>query len=92
MSKLKVLRPLKAMREHCLECSCGSSKAVLWCPIVDCTLWPYRFGARPQSVRQKHGGELLSPERFRAVERVDLDSLPGGADTAAEFLAGRTAA
>ena len=50
---MEVLRPLKAMRKHCLECSGDSFKAVEFCSIVACTLWPYRMGKRPQNVRDQ---------------------------------------
>lgn len=46
--KPAILRPLKAMRAKCLDCSCGSSNEVKLCPLFDCPLYPYRFGRRPQ--------------------------------------------
>jgi hypothetical protein len=39
------LTPIKAIREHCVECSGGVFKSALWCPVTDCTLWRYRLGA-----------------------------------------------
>jgi len=33
-----------AIRKKCLECAGGSPKEVTLCHIVDCPLWPYRFG------------------------------------------------
>jgi hypothetical protein len=57
-----VFTPLKAIRRKCVDCSGGSSKAVRWCPITDCPLWPYRFGCRPKSARQRHGDQLVTPE------------------------------
>ncbi len=38
------LTPLKAIRQKCLECSCGSSHEVNLCPITDCALYEFRFG------------------------------------------------
>ena len=38
------LTPRRAMRLKCLECQCGNSAEVRRCPIVDCSLWPYRTG------------------------------------------------
>lgn len=46
--KPKILRPLKAIREKCLDCCCGQTKAVKECTITRCTLWPYRMGRRPK--------------------------------------------
>jgi len=44
---IKILRPLKAIRQKCLECSAGSKYEVRMCPCVNCPLFPYRFGKRP---------------------------------------------
>lgn len=43
------LTPLKAVRNKCIDCSGGSYKEVAQCPIVDCPLYPYRFGKRPKN-------------------------------------------
>lgn len=45
------LRPLKAMRAKCVDCSGGSSKLATECHILDCPLWPYRLGRRPKFVK-----------------------------------------
>jgi len=39
--------PIKAIREKCLECCCGSSQEVKLCEISDCALYPFRFGKNP---------------------------------------------
>ena len=39
----------KAIREKCLDCCAGSIKEVDKCVIVDCPLFPYRFGCNPKS-------------------------------------------
>jgi hypothetical protein len=38
------ITPLKAIRQHCLQCGDGTPKDVSTCPITDCYLWHYRFG------------------------------------------------
>lgn len=38
----------KAIRAKCLDCS-ENSVEVRECTAVHCPLWPYRFGANPQS-------------------------------------------
>ena len=40
----KRLTRAKAIRAKCLDCSCYQQKEVRLCPVVDCALWPYRFG------------------------------------------------
>lgn len=39
--------PLKAIRAKCLDCSCGSTNEIKLCPVVDCSLYPFRFGKNP---------------------------------------------
>ena len=51
MKELKT--PLKAIRTHCLECSCGSSLEVKECVIKSCALYPYRLGKRPATVEKE---------------------------------------
>ena len=46
MAKAK-LTPIKAIRKKCLDCACGSHKEVRECKVVQCPLYPYRFGRRP---------------------------------------------
>lgn len=41
------LTPMKAIRQKCLECSCGQIKEVRLCPIETCALYKYRMGHRP---------------------------------------------
>lgn len=43
-----MLSPLKAIRAKCLDCSAGSAFEVRKCHIVDCPLYPYRFGHNPR--------------------------------------------
>ena len=39
--------PLKSIRKRCLDCTAWQTKEVRLCPSVDCSLYPYRFGRRP---------------------------------------------
>ena len=39
--------PIKSIRKKCLDCSGGSPKEVRLCPVIECALYPYRFGRRP---------------------------------------------
>lgn len=43
----KVLTPLRAIRQKCLDCSGGSVTEVDRCVIKDCPLYPYRKGKNP---------------------------------------------
>lgn len=44
---MTILRPLKAIRTHCMDCQGNNKAEVRRCPIATCTLWPYRMGRRP---------------------------------------------
>ena len=39
--------PIKAMRKKCIDCTAGSYKEIRLCMIVECAIYPYRFGRRP---------------------------------------------
>lgn len=40
----KLLTPIKAIRQKCLECSAWSQAEVRLCPAKDCALYPFRMG------------------------------------------------
>jgi len=90
VSTRKAYTPLRAIREHCLDCSGGSFKSVQWCPCdgvhsTRCDLWPYRFGMRPASLRAKYGPGLVTPEAMPPANR-DEDHLPNGLAAAKKFF------
>ena len=39
--------PIKAIRKKCLDCTCNQYEEIRLCPIIDCALYPYRMGTRP---------------------------------------------
>tara|TARA_B110000444_G_scaffold29206_1_gene24281 strand:+ start:4227 stop:4451 length:225 start_codon:yes stop_codon:yes gene_type:complete len=39
--------PIKSIREKCLDCTNGSRKEIRLCTVIQCALYPYRFGKRP---------------------------------------------
>jgi len=55
------LNKSQAIRLHCLECSGDSPKEVTLCQVVDCSLWPFRFGYSVKGKRYK--------ERMGAAKR-----------------------
>ncbi len=78
---------LVVVRQHCLECSDESSKAVLWCPATECRLWKFRLGLKPATVRAKYGPGLVTPS-LMPRPTVNLDDLPKGIQVAAAHLRG----
>jgi len=39
--------PIKAIRKKCLDCTCGQIVEIRECPVIECPLYPYRMGRRP---------------------------------------------
>ena len=39
--------PIKAIRKKCLDCSYWSPKEVRTCTVINCPIYPYRLGRRP---------------------------------------------
>ncbi len=73
-------RPLKAIRAYCVACADGNAKYITWCCCdgahsTRCELWPFRFGARPETVLAKRGPLLVTPGQMPS-EDVNLDDLP----------------
>jgi hypothetical protein len=50
---MKILTPIKAIREKCLDCTCQQPKEIRLCTKTDCALWPYRMGRRPTQVERE---------------------------------------
>lgn len=63
-----------AIRSKCLECCCGSRRAVTECGIVSCPLWPYRQGSqerRPENIEgQVTVFELITEDDERRAARA----------------------
>ena len=52
--------PLKAIRQHCLECCCGSAYEVKNCVIHDCNLYPFRTRSMTEEQKQAASERLKS--------------------------------
>ena len=44
---------LRAIRQKCLDCCCGSAHEVKLCTIPHCPLYEYRFGKLPEWKKRK---------------------------------------
>ena len=61
--------PIKAIRKKCLDCTCGSVKEIRKCSIIECDLYPYRFGRRPtkaivDTIKQFHEENVEPTQGF----------------------------
>lgn len=76
---VKIYRPLKAIKLHCLECSGESANEAVGCQILGCTLWPLRlgcnFGSSVYNRRVKgffeRGGEQVKEIRAMGLDMPD---------------------
>jgi hypothetical protein len=72
----KLKSPIKAIREHCIECMGGRgtkqkySKLIDECSAPDCGLYEFRFGVNPY-----HRPNLSSAQRSVRAERAKNSSL-----------------
>lgn len=57
--------PLKAIRDKCYDCSCGSSTEIKLCPITNCALYPFRFGKNPYRKKKPYSPDELEQLRAR---------------------------
>ena len=39
--------PIKAIRKKCIDCCNGQYKEIKNCTVINCALYPYRMGRRP---------------------------------------------
>jgi len=60
--------PVKAIREKCLDCCCGSSQEVKMCVITDCALFPFRMGNNPYRKKREISPEELEVLRERGKQ------------------------
>ena len=63
----KTTSPLRAIRNKCLDCTCGSAKEVQLCPIAKCSLHAFRFGKNPY---RKERSEAQMEATRRALEKL----------------------
>ena len=57
--------PLKAIRQHCLDCSNGSASEVKNCSIASCSLYEFRLGRNPFRTRS-----MTDEQKQAAAERL----------------------
>ena len=61
--------PLKAIRQMCLDCCNLQPSVVKFCTLdgihsTRCSLWPFRFGRRPESVARSKNARFIDPEQM----------------------------
>lgn len=56
------MTPIQAIEAKCRDCVCGDDKAVKYCGISDCALFPFRLGHNPNIAKR-----IYSPEQRAAM-------------------------
>ena len=59
--------PLWCIRQHCLECCCGSAYEVKNCTIHDCNLYPFRLGNNPFRTRSMTDEQKQAAARLKSA-------------------------
>ncbi len=63
-SEEKIPSPLRAIRQYCVhDCCCGQANEVRLCSAVDCPLYAWRFGRKPEK-----GLSTLKAIRARCID------------------------
>lgn len=48
----------RAIRDKCMDCCAGNDAEVRKCELVECPLFPYRFGCSPDSAIRRYGDKV----------------------------------
>jgi hypothetical protein len=79
--------PLRALRDHCLDCCAGSPIEVRQCMMRSCPSWPYRMGTNPwrppaSEAQRAQGRKLGATMRQKSAEAFPLNGSENDEPTA----------
>lgn len=67
---MKEITPMKAIRQKCLDCSCGSNEEVKNCFAKKCPLYQFRFGYKLDENGNRRKRNLTDEQRQEMAERL----------------------
>ena len=67
---MKEVTPMKAIRQKCLDCSCGSNEEVKNCFAKKCPLYQFRFGYKLDENGNRRKRDLTDEQRQKMAERL----------------------
>lgn len=67
---MKEITPMKAIRQKCLDCSCGSSEEVKNCFAKKYPLYQFRFGYKLDENGNRRKRDLTDEQRQEMAERL----------------------
>ena len=68
--------PVKAIREKCLDCCCGSIIEIKECAVETCPIHPFRMGKNPFRQKREMSEEQKQAvrDRLREARKTNSDS------------------
>ena len=68
--------PVKAIRAKCLDCSCGNVIEVKFCPVTNCSLYPFRMGRNPYRQPMSEERRRIASENMKKLrsKRKELEN------------------
>lgn len=68
--------PVKAIREKCLDCCCGSIIEIKECTVETCPIHPFRMGKNPFRQKREMSEEQKQAvrDRLREARKTNSDS------------------
>ncbi|ATV71738.1 hypothetical protein CTN00_01385 [Fusobacterium pseudoperiodonticum] len=67
---MKEITPMKAIKQKCLDCSCGSNEEVKNCFAKKCPLYQFRFGYKLDENGNRRKRDLTDEQRQEMAERL----------------------
>jgi len=71
---MKEVTPMKAIRQKCLDCSCGQLSEIRECPIKNCALYNFRMGYKTDENGKRKKRELTEVEKEKLISRLNKNN------------------
>ena len=65
---MKEITPMKAIRQKCLDCSCGSNEEVKNCLAKKCPLYQFRFGYKLDENGNRKKSRTITQEHLEKLK------------------------
>lgn len=65
---MKEITPMKAIRQKCLDCSCGQVSEIKECPIKKCPLYSFRMGYKLDENGNRKKSRTITQEHLEKLK------------------------
>lgn len=65
---MKEVTPMKAIRQKCLDCSCGQVSEIKECPIKKCPLYSFRMGYKLDENGNRKKSRTITQEHLEKLK------------------------